>query len=146
MRAVPELVLAIVFVVVTGLGAVSGTLALGVGSVGLLGKLVADSLEETEPGPARALVATGARGHQVFFGAVLPRAWPAVVGHLLYQLDVNLRSATLLGIVGAGGIGYDLLNAARVLQFPVVTTVVLMVLALVLLIEGLAVWVRKVYS
>ncbi|WHX22501.1 phosphonate ABC transporter, permease protein PhnE [Streptomyces malaysiensis subsp. malaysiensis] len=145
-RAVPELVLAIVFVVVTGLGAVSGALALGVGSVGLLGKLVADSLEETEPGPARALVATGARRHQVFFGAVLPRAWPAVVGHLLYQLDVNLRSATLLGIVGAGGIGYDLLNAARVLQFPVVTTVVLMVLVLVLLIEGLAVWVRKVYA
>ncbi|GAA0921257.1 phosphonate ABC transporter, permease protein PhnE [Streptomyces rhizosphaericus] len=145
-RAVPELVLAIVFVVVTGLGAVSGALALGVGSVGLLGKLVADSLEETDPGPARALVATGARRHQVFFGAVLPRARPAVVGHLLYQLDVNLRSATLLGIVGAGGIGYDLLNAARVLQFPVVTTIVLMVLGLVLLIEGLAVWARKVYA
>ncbi|ASQ98879.1 phosphonate ABC transporter, permease protein PhnE [Streptomyces sp. 11-1-2] len=145
-RAIPELVLAIVFVVVTGLGAVSGALALGVGSVGLLGKLVADSLEETDPGPARALVATGARRHQVFFGSVLPRAWPAVVGHLLYQLDVNLRSATLLGIVGAGGIGYDLLNAARVLQFPVVTTIVLMELALVLLIEGLAVWVRKVYA
>lgn len=145
-RAIPELVLAIVFVVVTGLGPVSGALALGVGSVGLLGKLVADSLEETDPGPARALVATGARRHQVFFGSVLPRAWPAVVGHLLYQLDVNLRSATLLGIVGAGGIGYDLLNAARVLQFPVVTTIVLMVLALVLLIEGLAVWIRKVYA
>ncbi|WP_240812689.1 ABC transporter permease subunit [Streptomyces sp. DASNCL29] len=75
-RAVPELVLAIVFVVVTGLGAVSGALALGVGSVGLLGKLVADSLEETDPGPARALVATGARRHQVFFGAVLPRPGP----------------------------------------------------------------------
>ncbi|GAA2300217.1 hypothetical protein SVIO_021460 [Streptomyces violaceusniger] len=107
---------------------------------------MADSLEETDPGPARALAATGARGHQVFFGAVLPRAWPAVVGHLLYQLEVNVRSATLLGIVGAGGIGYDLLNAARVLQFPVVTTIVLMVLGLVLLIEGLAVWVRKVYA
>ncbi|WP_240812913.1 hypothetical protein [Streptomyces sp. DASNCL29] len=69
-----------------------------------------------------------------------------MVGHLLHQLDVNLRSATLLGIVGAGGIGYDLLNAARVLQFPVVTTIVLMVLGLVLLIEALAVWVRKVYA
>ncbi|MEU6657618.1 phosphonate ABC transporter, permease protein PhnE [Streptomyces sp. NPDC046821] len=145
-RAVPELVLAIVFVVVTGLGAVAGALALGIGSVGLLGKLVADSLEETDPGPARALIATGARRHQVFFGSILPRAWPAMVGHLLYQLDVNVRSATLLGIVGAGGIGYDLLNAARVLQFPVVTMAVLMVLAVVLLIEGLAVWVRKVYA
>ncbi|MER8069919.1 phosphonate ABC transporter, permease protein PhnE [Streptomyces sp. NPDC094034] len=145
-RGIPELILAVVFVVVTGLGGVAGALALGIGSVGLLGKLVADSLEEIDPGPARALIACGARRHQVFFGAILPRAWPAVVGHLLYQLDVNIRSATLLGIVGAGGIGYDLLNAARVLQFPVVTTVVLMVLAAVLLVEGLAMWVRKVYA
>ncbi|MCM3806751.1 phosphonate ABC transporter, permease protein PhnE [Streptomyces sp. DR7-3] len=145
-RGVPELILAIVLVVVTGLGPVAGALALGIGSIGLLGKLVADSLEEVEPGPVRALLATGARRRQVFFASVLPRAWPAVVGHVLYQLDVNIRSATLLGIVGAGGIGYDLLNAARVLEFGVVTTVVLMVLAVVLLVEGLAVWVRKVYA
>ena len=145
-RGIPELILAIVFVVVTGLGGVAGALALGIGSVGLLGKLVADSLEEIDPGPARALLACGARRHQVFFGAILPRAWPAVVGHLLYQLDVNIRSATLLGIVGAGGIGYDLLNAARVLQFPVVTTIVLMMLAAVLLVEGIAMWVRRVYT
>lgn len=145
-RGVPELILAIVFVVVTGLGPVAGALALGIGSIGLLGKLVADSLEEVEPGPVRALLATGARRHQVFFGAILPRAWPALLGHLLYQLDVNIRSATLLGIVGAGGIGYDLLGAARVLDFGVVTTVVLMVLAVVLLVEGIAVWVRKVYA
>ncbi|WP_317985682.1 phosphonate ABC transporter, permease protein PhnE [Streptomyces sp. 5-10] len=145
-RGIPELILAIVLVVVTGLGPVAGALALGVGSIGLLGKLVADSLEEVEPGPVRALLATGARRHQIFFGAILPRAWPAVLGHVLYQLDVNIRSATLLGIVGAGGIGYDLLNATRVLEFGVVTTVVLMVLAIVLLVEGLAVWVRKVYA
>ncbi|WP_432045220.1 phosphonate ABC transporter, permease protein PhnE [Streptomyces asiaticus] len=145
-RGIPELILAIVLVVVTGLGPVAGALALGVGSIGLLGKLVADSLEEVEPGPVRALLATGARRRQVFFGAILPRAWPAVLGHVLYQLDVNIRSATLLGIVGAGGLGYDLLNAARVLEFGVVTTVVLMVLAVVLLVEGLAVWVRKVYA
>ncbi|MEU4657533.1 phosphonate ABC transporter, permease protein PhnE [Streptomyces sp. NPDC023723] len=145
-RGIPELILAIVFVVVTGLGPVAGALALGIGSIGLLGKLVADSLEEVEPGPARALLATGARRPQIFFGAILPRAWPAIVAHLLYQLDVNFRSATLLGIVGAGGLGYDLLNAARVLEFGVVTTVVLMVLAVVLLVEGLAVWLRKVYA
>ncbi len=145
-RGLPELILAIVFVVVTGLGPVAGAFALGIGSVGLLGKLVADSLEEIDPGPARAVLATGAGQVQVFFSAILPRAWPAVLGHLLYTLDVNIRSATLLGIVGAGGIGYDLLNAARVLQFDVVTTIVLMVLAVVLFVEGLAVWVRKVFA
>ncbi|GGJ62412.1 phosphonate ABC transporter, permease protein PhnE [Streptomyces brasiliensis] len=145
-RGIPELILAIVFVVVTGLGAVAGSLALGIGSVGLLGKLVADSLEEIDSGPARAVLAAGATRRQVFFAAILPRAWPAVLAHLLYQLDVNIRSATLLGIVGAGGIGYDLLNAARVLQFDVVTTVVLLILAVVLLVEGVAMWLRKVFA
>ncbi|KIF78440.1 phosphonate ABC transporter permease [Streptomyces sp. 150FB] len=145
-RAVPELVLAIVFVVVTGLGPVAGVLALGVGSVGLLGKLVADSLEEFDPGPTRAVLASGASRWQLFFSAILPRAWPTVIAHMLFQLDTNIRAATLLGIVGAGGIGYRLLDAARVLQFQTVTTIVLMLLAVVLLVEGLAVWLRRVYT
>lgn len=143
-RGVPELVLAIVFVVITGLGAVAGALALGVGAVGLLGKLVADSLEEVDPGVEAAVRATGAGRLQVFCSATLPQAAPAFVGHVLYQLDVNIRSATLLGIVGAGGIGFDLLNAARVLDFGVVTTVLLMVFATVLTVELLAVWLRRV--
>lgn len=143
-RGVPELVLAIVFVVVTGLGAVAGALALGVGAVGLLGKLVADSLEEVDPGVEQAVRATGAGGWQVFCSATLPQAAPAFVGHLLYQLDVNIRSATLLGIVGAGGIGYQLLNASRVLEFGVVTTVMLLVFGTVLLVELLALWLRGV--
>ncbi|MFI1764205.1 phosphonate ABC transporter, permease protein PhnE [Streptomyces sp. NPDC020800] len=143
-RGIPELVLAIVFVVITGLGAVAGALALGVGAVGLLGKLVADSLEEVDPGVEAAVRATGAGRLQVFFSATLPQAAPAFVGHVLYQLDVNIRSATLLGIVGAGGIGFDLLNASRVLDFGVVTTVLLMVFATVLAVELLAVWLRRV--
>jgi phosphonate transport system permease protein len=143
-RGVPELVLAIVFVVVTGLGPVAGALALGIGAIGLLGKLVADSLEEVDPGVEQALRATGAGRWQVFFSATLPQAAPAFVGHLLYQLDVNIRSATLLGIVGAGGIGFHLQNAARVLEFGVVTTVMLLVFATVLVVELLAVWLRRV--
>ncbi|MEU0964998.1 phosphonate ABC transporter, permease protein PhnE [Streptomyces sp. NPDC005917] len=143
-RGVPELVLAIVFVVITGLGAVAGALALGVGAVGLLGKLVADSLEEVDPGVEAAVRATGAARGQVFWSATLPQAASALVGHVLYQLDVNIRSATLLGIVGAGGIGFDLLNASRVLEFGVVTTVLLLVFGTVLLVELLAVWLRRV--
>ncbi|GAA2780418.1 phosphonate ABC transporter, permease protein PhnE [Saccharopolyspora taberi] len=142
-RGVPELVLAIVFVVITGLGPVAGALALGVGSVGLLGKLVADSLEEVDRGKERALRATGASRVQVFFAATLPQAAPAFVAHVLYQLDTNIRSATLLGLVGAGGIGYYLLNASRVLEFGVVTTVLLLTFAVVLVVELLAVWLRR---
>ena len=141
-RGVPELVLAVVFVVITGLGAVAGTLALAVGSVGLLGKLVADSLEEVDPGPEQAVRATGAGRAQVFANGTLPQAAPAVLGHVLYQLDVNIRSATLLGIVGAGGIGFDLLSAAQILEFGLVTTILILVAGTVLLVEALAVWVR----
>ncbi|MHA6803262.1 phosphonate ABC transporter, permease protein PhnE [Salinifilum ghardaiensis] len=143
-RGIPELVLAIIFVVVTGLGPVAGACALGVGSVGLLGKLVADSLEEVDRGVEQALRATGAGGWQVFFSATLPQVAPAVVGHLLYQLDTNIRSATLLGLVGAGGIGYYLLNASRVLEFGVVTTVLLLTFAAVMVVELLALWWRRV--
>jgi phosphonate transport system permease protein len=141
-RGVPELILAVVFVVITGLGAVAGTLALAVGAVGLLGKLVADSLEEVDPGPEQAVRATGAGRWQVFFTGTLPPAAPAFVGHVLYQLDVNIRSATLLGIVGAGGIGFDLLSAAQIIEFGLVTTILLMVFVTVLIVEGLAVWLR----
>jgi phosphonate transport system permease protein len=141
-RGIPELVLAVVFVVITGLGAVAGTLALAVGSVGLLGKLVADSLEEVDPGPEEAVRASGAGRWQVFCTGTLPQAAPAFVGHVLYQLDVNIRSATLLGIVGAGGIGFDLLSAAQIIEFGLVTTILLMVFVTVLIVEALAVWLR----
>lgn len=143
-RGVPELILAIVFVVITGLGPVAGALALGIGAVGLLGKLVADSLEETDYGLAQAIRATGASRVQVFFAATLPEAAPAFVAHVLYQLDVNIRAATLLGIVGAGGIGFYLLNASRVLEFGVVTTIMLLVFGTVMMVELLALWLRRV--
>lgn len=143
-RGVPELVLAIVFVVITGLGPVAGTLALAIGAVGLLGKLVADSLEETDTRVQQAVRATGAARIQVFFAATLPQAAPAFVAHVLYQLDVNIRAATLLGIVGAGGIGFFLQDASRVLEFGVVTTIMLMVFATVLAVELLALWWRRI--
>jgi len=142
-RGVPELILAIVLVVITGLGPVAGTLALAIGAVGLLGKLVADSLEETDVQVQQAVRAGGASRLQVFLAATLPQAAPAFVAHVLYQLDVNIRSATLLGIVGAGGIGFYLLNASRVGQFGVVTTVMLMVFVAVLAVELLALWLRR---
>ncbi|MEL4357092.1 MULTISPECIES: phosphonate ABC transporter, permease protein PhnE [unclassified Luteococcus] len=141
-RGIPELILAIIFVVVSGLGAVAGTLALSVGAVGLLSKLVADSLEETDVDVQTAVAANGASRVQVFFAVTLRQALPAFVAHVLYLLDTNIRSATLLGVVGAGGIGFTLLNAARVVQFDVVTTVVGLILAVVLLVEALALWVR----
>jgi phosphonate transport system permease protein len=142
-RGFPELIIAIILIVLLGLGPVPGAIALGIGSVGLLGKLVADSLEETDVRVQDALRSTGATRLQVYTAATVRQAAPAFVAHVLYQLDVNIRSATLLGIVGAGGIGFYLLNASRVLAFDTVTLIVLMILAVVLTVEALAAWVRK---
>jgi phosphonate transport system permease protein len=142
-RGLPELILAIIFVVITGLGGVAGTLALAIGAVGLLSKLVADSLEETDVRVQQAVQAHGASRTQVFFAATVRQSAPAFVAHIMYLLDSNIRAATLLGIVGAGGIGFLLLNASRVMQFDVVTTIVILVLAVVLAVEALSLWIRK---
>ena len=142
-RGLPELIVAIIFVVITGLGGVAGALALAIGAIGLLSKLVADSLEETDVRVQQAVQAHGASPIQVFFAATVRQSAPAFVAHIMYLLDSNIRAATLLGIVGAGGIGFLLLNASRVMQFDVVTTIVILVLIVVLTVEALSLWIRK---
>lgn len=144
-RGIPEIILAIVLIVVTGLGGQAGTIALAVGGVGLLGKLLADSFEEVGRGPERALTATGATRLQVYAGATLPQGARALIGHTFYMLDTNIRSATLLGIVGAGGVGYYLLNASQGSNYGTVTAIVLMILVTVLIVEGIAIWMRRVF-
>jgi len=142
-RAIPELILAIVLIIVSGLGQQAGTIALAIGGLGLLGKLVADSLEETPPGPEIAVRATGGTRLQVLFAATFRLNIPAFIGHSLYLFDTNVRSATLLGVVGAGGIGYYLIDASRVSRYDQVTALVAVLIALVLVIEGIAVVTRR---
>jgi phosphonate transport system permease protein len=142
-RGIPELILAIIFVVISGLGAVAGTLALAVGAVGLLSKLVADSLEETDTQVQDAMRTAGASEVQVFFAATVRQAAPAFIAHTMYLLDSNIRAATLLGVVGAGGIGFLLLNASRINQFDVVTMILILMVAVVLAVEALSIWLRK---
>ncbi|OII05445.1 ABC transporter permease [Curtobacterium sp. MCBA15_008] len=144
-RGIPETILAVVLIVITGLGAQAGTLALAFGGIGLLGKLVADSLEEVQPGPERALTATGATRFQRYAGATVPQGIRAMIGHTFYLVDTNIRAATILGIVGGGGIGYYLLNAAQGSNYASVTGIVLMILATVLVVEGIAMWMRRVF-
>ncbi|RSZ62443.1 phosphonate ABC transporter, permease protein PhnE [Corynebacterium hylobatis] len=142
-RGIPELILAIIFVVISGLGGIAGTLALAVGAVGLLSKLIADSLEETDTEVQDALRTAGASEAQIFFSATLRQAAPAFVAHTMYLLDTNIRSATLLGVVGAGGVGFLLLNASRVNQFEVVTMILILMVAVVLIVEALSMWLRR---
>ncbi|MCU1404010.1 MAG: phosphate starvation-inducible protein PhoH [Glaciihabitans sp.] len=144
-RGIPEIILAIVLIVITGLGTQAGTVALAIGGVGLLGKLIADSFEEVKAGPERALTAAGATRLQVYAGATVPQGTRALIGHTFYMLDTNIRAATLLGIVGAGGVGYHLLNASQGSNYGTVTAIVLMILVTVLVVEGIAVWIRRVF-
>ncbi|MBF4569082.1 ABC transporter permease subunit [Plantibacter sp. VKM Ac-2880] len=144
-RGIPEIILAIVLIVISGLGTQAGTIALAIGGVGLLGKLIADSFEEVKAGPERALTAAGASRLQVYAGATVPQGVRALIGHTFYMLDTNIRAATLLGIVGAGGVGYYLLNASQGSNYGIVTAIVLMILVTVLVVEGIAIWMRRVF-
>ncbi|KQZ22446.1 phosphonate ABC transporter, permease protein PhnE [Microbacterium sp. Root553] len=144
-RGIPELILAIVLVVITGLGAQAGVIALAIGGIGLLGKLIADSFEEVDRGPERALRAVGATRLQTYASATVPQGMQALIGHSFYMLDTNIRAATILGIVGGGGVGYYLLNASQGSRYETVTAIVLMILVTVLVVEGLAMWMRKVF-
>ena len=142
-RGVPELIIAVIFVSAMGLGPVPGTLALTVVTASFSAKLFAEALEEVDAAPREAVVAVGAGKIQEFFASVVPQFMPAFTGHFLYILDVNLRSSTVLGIVGGGGIGFLLLNSMRVLEFQTTGAIVMAIFGIVLAIELIGNWVRQ---
>lgn len=147
LRGIPELIVALFLIVIVGLGTVPALVALALGGIGLLGKLIADSFEEVSNGPETALSATGASRSQRYFAATLPQGLPSLIGNSLYLVDSNIRSATLLGAVGAGGIGYYLALASPQLALHgQVTTLVAVLVVVVLAIEGIAAWLRHVFT
>lgn len=145
-RSVPELILAVVFVAAVGLGPVAGVCALGIGSIGFLGKLVADAVEEIDPGPVAAVRSVGGGWWKTLFSGILPQAVPRLVGSGLYLLDVNIRHSTVLGIVGAGGVGFLLYEAVRTLHFELAGAIILIIFAIVFAIERLSGWIRAQIS
>ncbi len=142
-RGIPELILAIIFVAAIGLGPVAGVFALSLGTLGFMAKLVADSTEEIRSGPREAVFTTGATRLQETATSVLPQAMPALVSSTLYVLDVNIRTATILGVVGGGGIGFLLFNSMRTLNFEVTGAILIMIFVVVYAIERLSGWVRN---
>jgi phosphonate transport system permease protein len=108
-RTFPELILAIAFVKAVGLGAFAGVLAIAIHSIGMMGKLYAERIETVDKGAIEALSAAGASPIDVFRHGIIPEVLPDFLSFALYRFDLNVRSATVLGLVGAGGIGRDLL-------------------------------------
>jgi phosphonate transport system permease protein len=131
-RGINEIIFALIFVAAVGLGPFAGVLALSVHGAGMLGKFFAEAIEEADPGPVEALRATGARPLQVIAFAVLPQALPAWIAATLYRLEVNLRAATILGMVGAGGIGFELYSSLKLFQYEDTATCVIVILAMVM--------------
>lgn len=142
-RAIPALILAILFVVAVGLGQVAGTFALIVGTVAFMSKLVADSIEQVSPLPREAVLSAGAAKLQETVTSVILPAAPGIIGNSIYMLDENFRSSTVLGLVGAGGLGFILYQAAEISDFKTIGAIVILIFAGVLLIEILANWLRK---
>lgn len=134
-RSVSEMIVALLFVTAVGLGAFPGALALAVHSTGMMGKFFAESIENIDQGQVEAITATGAGKWQVIFYAVWPQVLPEFITTTLYRWETNIRSATVLGMVGAGGIGFDLITSIRLFQYQETAVIILLTLITVILIE-----------
>ncbi len=130
-RTLPELLWALVFVSALGMGALPGVMALIFVTTGFFGKLVAESLEVVENQAITGIQATGASQLQILLFGIFPQALPDLIATLLYVLDHNIRAATILGIVGAGGIGFDLVENIRLFNY---SRLMLILLAIYLLV------------
>ncbi|MDX8350506.1 phosphonate ABC transporter, permease protein PhnE [Cognatiyoonia sp. IB215446] len=141
-RAVPDIAWALVFVVAVGLGPFAGMLAIAVDTIGFCGRFFADDMEGTDKGPAESLTATGARKIDVVACAAIPAAMPAFISTSLFALEKAVRSSTILGLVGAGGIGIELKVGFDLFDYPTAMTVILMIAVVVIAIEQLSGWAR----
>ena len=128
-RAIPEFIMAMVLVIAIGFGAMPGVLALGFHTMGFLAKFYAEAMEDVQVGPVEALGSMGASRIQVLVFAVVPQIMPSFVGNNLYILDRNIRMATMLGIVGAGGIGYELQSSFRMFEYQRVSAIIIVIFA-----------------
>jgi phosphonate transport system permease protein len=141
-RAVPDLVWALLFVTAVGLGPFPGVLALSVHSVGMLGRLFAENIEDIDMGPVDALSITGANRAQIVTHAILPGLWPSLIGVSLFRLDENVRSSLVLGFVGAGGIGFLILTSMNLFQYRQVATLLIVTYLLVISVERVSAFIR----
>ncbi len=142
-RAFPELVLAIMLIPAFGLGAFTGTLALGLHSIGTLGKLTSEVIEGIDEGPLEAMKSAGGTKLSTIRFGVLPQAMPNILAYWLYRFEINVRASAVLGIIGAGGIGADLFSFLKFRDFPQAGMTLLVVMVTVLLIDGVSGAVRR---
>jgi phosphonate transport system permease protein len=136
-RAVPPIALGLIGIIFVGIGPVAGAFALTIHTMGVLGKLLAESFDVADRAAAEALVASGSTGTSATLVALVPAAFGAMVAHVLYRLEWNVRAATILGMVGAGGLGQAIFNAQQMLFYRQLSSYVLVAIVLVLAVDAL---------
>ncbi|MEJ2802592.1 phosphonate ABC transporter, permease protein PhnE [Comamonadaceae bacterium PP-2] len=142
-RSINELILALVFVSAVGLGPFPGVLALALHGMGMLGKFFAESIEEIDAGPLEALRSAGASQLQIIVFGVVPQAITAWIAVILYRFEVNLRSATVLGMVGAGGLGFELVSSLKLFRYQETATCIILITVMVILADMLSNLLRQ---
>jgi phosphonate transport system permease protein len=142
-RSIEALIIAIVFVVIVGLGPFAGVLAMAVHSVAALAKLYSEVIEGIDPGPIEAVRATGANWVQVVRYGVIPQIVPPFTAFTIYRWDINVRSSTIIGFVGGGGIGFYLIEWIRINDLHGVSAAVIAIAVVVVLLDFISAKVRE---
>ena len=145
-RAIPELIMGIVFVAAVGFGMLPGVLALGLHSIGMVGKFFAEAIEHAHPAPVEAAQSTGATQMQVITHGVLPQVIPQFADVTMYRWEYNFRASTVMGMVGAGGIGTELIGSLRLLDYPQVAAIMIVILVAVTIVDSLSNWLRRYFQ
>ncbi|MFZ4656328.1 MAG: phosphonate ABC transporter, permease protein PhnE [Caldilineaceae bacterium] len=143
MRAVPDLIWGLIFIVAVGLGPAAGILAIMIDTISFCGRFYAERIEELDSGPLDALRATGATYLAVLVNGVAPAALPSFVATTLFSLEGSVRSAVVLGLVGAGGIGIELATAMQLLRYEEAATIIIIIFVVVIGVERLSSTIRR---
>lgn len=141
-RTLPDILLASVFAAALGFGALPGVMALAVFSFGIIAKLTSETVEAIDPGPLEALSATGSPRINVVYYGVVPQVLPQFVAYCLYVFEINVRAATVLGLVGAGGIGMWLQRDMNLMMYRNASAIILLIFAFVLVMDFISNWLR----
>ena len=142
-RSIHEIVWALFFVAVFGLGAMAGVFAIAMRSIGFIAKMSAEAIEDIDPGPVEAMRAAGANSFQVLLYAILPQVLPQVAGVVIFEWEINIRRSAVLGLVGAGGLGLVFFRQLNTFNFHGVTSVILAILVIIFLGEAVSHAVRR---
>lgn len=143
LRAIPELIMGILFVAAVGFGALPGVIALGLHSAGMIAKFFAEAVEHADPKPIEAARAAGASELQVIARAILPQVLPQMADTVIYRWEYNFRASTVMGAVGAGGIGLELIGSLRILDYPQVLAILIAILVCVTVVDAMGGMLRR---